>query len=406
MKTLTPVVIFLFCITALSSQSPSDASPIIEALNARIAATTQGYFSIDSKFKFADGEDTIAHRGVCYFFRDHENADSLARFVVMQENKPLYVFDGENFYTVFDAIKKIRVTNVSACGGARRVIRGDIRMDNLIFKSLLYDGRPAFRPSGFDTMGISALRDGEKPFLRLTLRDTTIEPALGDVPNNKIISTYHYDIGLPDFYFARLTGEVWLFDGWQYERKDISPVVPLPATAVFNNYFDPEKLASEYTFEQYDPTAPVKREVELIKAGADLPDFSLTDLNGNTFSPATHNEGLLLFDFWYKGCFPCQLAMPAIERLHRQYASNGLKVLGINPFDKNAEQLRDWLKTRDITYPTLLDPDKKLPAVMGISGYPLLLIADPRTKKVLLVHSGFTENLEAELEPVIREHLK
>lgn len=406
MKKVTLFVVLFACKAILPAQSPSDATPVIQALNERIAATTQGYFTIDARFKFADGEDTIAHKGVCYFFRKWKNADSLAQFVVVQNDKPAYAFDGENFYNVIESLKKIRVTNVNAVGGAQKVMRGNVMISNLIFKNLLYDGRPAFRVNYFDTIEISAKRAGNLSVLRLTLRDTSIEPALGNVANNKIISTYHYDIGLPEFYLASMSGEVWLFDGWQYERKDFSPVVSLPATATLQDYFNPEKLSSEYTFEQYDPTAPVKRDVELIAVGATLPDFTLSNLSGESFLASAHNDGLLLLDFWYKGCFPCQLAMPAIEHLHRQYESKGLQVLGINPFDKNTEQLNDWLKSRNITYPTLLDPDKQLPKALGLTAYPLLLIADARTKKVIYVHEGYSESLEADLEPVIREHLK
>ena len=406
MKTILLFILPICCTATIYAQLPTDASAIIKALNARIAGIERGYFSIDARFKFADGEDTIAHSGTCYFFRDFKNADSLARFVVVQENKPVYAFDGENFYSFIESVKKVRVVNTITGGGANRAMQGNIQISNLIFKNFLYDGRPPLRPSSFDTAAITALREKEVSFLRLTLRDTFIEHALGDVPNNKIISTHHYDIVLPDFYLSRMSGEVWLFDGWQYERKDFSAIVPLPSDARWSDYFDPKKLAAEYAFEQYDPKAPVKREIELIKTGDVLPDFMLSNLEGEQFSLSSQQDGLLLFDFWYKGCFPCQLAMPGLERLHRKYAAKGLRMFGVNPFDKNAEILRDWLKSRSITYPTLLDPEGKLAAKLGVSGYPLLLVADARSKKVIHVHPGFSETMEAELESLILEYLK
>ena len=205
---------------------------------------------------------------------------------------------------------------------------------------------------------------------------------------------------------TQFAGEVWLLDGWQYNQQIISPVTPLPAEARFADYFDPEKLAAVYTFGQYDPNKPVKREKELIKEGDKLPDFTLTDLEGNTFALKEQKRGLLLLDFWYKGCFPCQLAMPKIENLHQQYGSKGLKVLGVNSFDKNNAALKDWLQTRKVTYDTLFDPEKQLPKAVGIEGYPLLILADAKTKKVLFVETGFSENLESELAPVIDKHLK
>lgn len=406
MKHLFSLLFFSFGVILLSAQSTTDGSALIQAYSDRMATVSKGYFTISSQFKFADEEDTIAHKGVCYFFKNELNADSLAHFVVLQDGKPAFAYDGERFYWTIESSKTISVRNVAALGGARRAIGGNIVMDNLIYKNLLYHGRPALRPSGFDSTEISAYQENNRAYLRLTLRDTTVETALGDVANNKIISALNWDFAVPEFYLARYTGSVWLFDGWQYERKDLSAVQELPESAVFRDYFDPEKLAAEYRFEDYDPNAPVKREVELIKKGDKLPDFVLNDLHGNTFSSKDQKKGLILLDFWYKGCFPCQLAMPTIEALHQEFGAQGLKVLGINPFDKNPQQLQEWLTARKVTYGTLLDPDRTLPKAVGITGYPLLIIADAKTKKVLYVHTGYSEEMKAELEPVIKAGLK
>lgn len=382
----------------------TNGSEIIRALNPRIAAVEKGVFTIDARFKFADGEDTLAHRGTCYFFRK-SNPDSLAPFVVISEEKPVFAFDGENFYQEAGP-EMFWVTAVKDVGGLRRMLRGNVKKSNLIYEPLLRVDRPNLRPGGFDSVELTAARLNDLPMLRLTVRDTSIEEALGDVANNKIIAAYHWDIAIPDFYLARVGSEVWLFDGWQYEEKLFSPITPLPDKAQFSDYFNPDKLAATFSFEQHDPNAPVKREQELIQAGATLPDFILSDLQGQTYSASEQQQGLLLLDFWYKGCFPCQMAMPKLENLHQKYASKGLQVLGINPFDKNNDALKEWLKTRKVTYNTLFDPEKNLPKAVGIIGYPLLIIADAKTKKVLHVHSGFSEELEAELEPILVKHLK
>lgn len=396
---------FSVCVpaTTLFSQY-TDGTAVIEALNKRLREVPRGMFTIDAKFKFADGEDTIAHRGTCYFFRE-SNPDSMAQFVVLMEEKPVLAFDGVTFYQTFGG-DKMQVTPVKEAGGLKRMLGGNVMKSNLIYKPLLRIDQPNFRLESFDTVAISTVYVGDQPALRLTMRDTSIEEALGNVPNNKIISAYHWDIGLPGFYLARFTGEVWLFDGWQYEQQLFSAITPLPDGAKFSDYFDPEKLAGTYTFEQYDPNQAPKRERELIKKGEHLPDFTLNDLEGKPVSLSEQSEGLLLLDFWYKGCFPCQSAMPKIEALHQQYAAKGLKVFGVNPFDENSVSLREWLGMRKVTYNTLFDPEKKLPKAVGILGYPLLLVADARTKEVLYVQTGYSEELEAELEPVIVKYLK
>ncbi|MCK6693878.1 MAG: TlpA family protein disulfide reductase [Thermoanaerobaculia bacterium] len=401
-------LILLFLLAAFMSGHVygqyTDGTAIITALNKRVREVPKGMFTLESRFKFADGEDTITHRGVCYFFRE-SNPDSIAHFVVLTDGKPVYAFDGVTFYQAIGA-DKMWVTETSGAGGLKRLLGGNIMKRNLIFENLLRVDRPNFRPSGFDTVEIRALQQNGQSLLRLTTRDTSIETALGNVENNKIISTYYWDIALPDFYLTQFAGEVWLFDGWQYNQHIVSAITPLPAEARLADYFDPEKWAAVFTFEQYDPNKPVKRETELIKEGDQLPDFTLTDLEGKTFALKEQKRGLLLLDFWYKGCFPCQLAMPKIERLHQKYADKGLKVLGVNPFDKNNDAIKEWLQTRKVTYNTLFDPEKQLPKAVGIEGYPLLVVADAKTKKVLFVETGYREELESILEPVINKHLK
>lgn len=396
---------FFSGITAACSAQTVDGTPLIHALNERMAAQKNGMFTIDARFKFADGEDTIAHQGTCYFFRE-SNPDSIAQFVIYSEDKAVFAFDGKTFYQSAGE-DKYWVTDVATVKeGMQRMMRGNVMKSNLIYQSFLRIDRPNFNSGSFEKVHFSTLQENGLNLLRLTVRDTSVEEAFGNVENNKIYFDVQYDIALPDYQLVRRTETVWLFDGWQYDQKLFSPIISLPKGAKFSNYFDPEKLADHYTFEQLDMNAPLKREKELIKTGDQLPDFALTDLQGKTIALNELNDGLILLDFWYKGCFPCQLAMPKIENLHQKYAAKGLHVFGVNPFDKNNEQIKDWLKTRNVTYNTVFDPEKQLPSAVGIQGYPLLIIADVKTKAVLYVHTGFSEEMEAELEPVIVENLR
>lgn len=403
---LLPATFFPVLFNALLAVGQTtDGRPLMDIASRNIAEVSKGSFEMNTRFKFADRDDTITHRGMCYFFRDQPNPDSMARFVVLQDGRPAFAFDGTHFYQVLEQVKTIQVTAVESAGGARRMLRGDIRKSNLIYENLLRMGKPAFRPDAFDTVTLSmTLLDDGNAALRVTARDTTVEPALGNVENNKIIGAYHWDLYLPGLSLARHVSTVWLFDGWQYEHRTISPVVPLPASAIFSDYFDPEKLAASYTFEQYDPNVRLKRDVALVQPGDTLPDFFLPDLDGNIQKPG--GKGLLLLDFWYKGCFPCQLAMPKLENLHRKYQGRGLRVWGVNPVDKDAARLKEWLAGRHLSYLTLLDTGQQLPKALGITGYPLLVIADAQTRKVLHVSMGFSEEMETQLESVISANLK
>ena len=316
------LILLLHIFVPVLRAQTTNGSEIIRALNPHIAAVEQGMFTIDARYKSAYGKDTIAHSGVCYFFRK-SNPDSLAHFIVVSDGRPIYAFDGEMFYQS-KGDNRYWTTNVKEAGGMRRLLGDNVRQSNLIYEPLLHVDLLNFNPSGFDSVEITVYRLNDMPVLRLTERKT------GILANKKIIAAYDWDIAMPDFYLARVGSEVGLGDGWQYGEKLFSPITPLPAGAKFLDYFNLEELAKTNTFEQYDPNAPVKREQALIEAGATLPDFVLSDLQGQTYSASQQEKGLLLLDFWYKGCFPCQMAMPKLENLHQKYASKGLQVLGVN----------------------------------------------------------------------------
>ncbi|MBL7827374.1 MAG: hypothetical protein JNJ57_12125 [Saprospiraceae bacterium] len=92
------LVVFCLATTAITYAQPyQNATPIIQTLSTNVATIPQGQFSIRSAFKFADGTDTIRNQGTCYFFKHEKNPDSLAQFVVFENDKPMYAYDGELF---------------------------------------------------------------------------------------------------------------------------------------------------------------------------------------------------------------------------------------------------------------------------------------------------------------------
>jgi thiol-disulfide isomerase/thioredoxin len=135
--------------------------------------------------------------------------------------------------------------------------------------------------------------------------------------------------------------------------------------------------------------APELRDIVAWKSSEPL---KLSDLRGKC----------VLLDFWGHWCNPCVQGMPAIFRLHDQFASQGLVVIGIHvevvkdhPVD-SVQALDDKLvsirkkiwKGRDIPYPVAIArPVHPCPCVedYGINGFPTLLLIDRRGNLVDVV---------------------
>jgi peroxiredoxin len=65
--------------------------------------------------------------------------------------------------------------------------------------------------------------------------------------------------------------------------------------------------------------------------------------------------------------------MPALERLHRDFAPRGLAVLGINARE-DREAVRRYAKDLDLTFALVLDPDGKINAAYGVVGLPTTFV--------------------------------
>jgi peroxiredoxin len=113
-------------------------------------------------------------------------------------------------------------------------------------------------------------------------------------------------------------------------------------------------------------------------------DFSLPSIDGKTFHLADLKGKIVLIDFWATWCPPCRDALPAIEKIHRQWHDKGLVVLGID--DEPGSVIEPFLAKNGITYPTLVDPDRKIHNLFGQDGngqgIPLTLVFDRSGKFV------------------------
>jgi len=91
----------------------------------------------------------------------------------------------------------------------------------------------------------------------------------------------------------------------------------------------------------------------------DARQISLTDLRGK----------VVLVNFWASWCLECRPEMPVLESLHREVASQGLVIVGVN-VRENRETVSRYAKQLGLTFPLVLDPDGKINALYGVVGLP------------------------------------
>lgn len=133
------------------------------------------------------------------------------------------------------------------------------------------------------------------------------------------------------------------------------------------------------------------------------PDWKLSSLTGEAMQLSKLKGELVLIDFFYKSCFPCMKALPVLQSLHEKYNGKGLHVIGVDPIDKNRDDLKTFLQKRGITYNVLTDAEEAA-INYRVSAYPTLFLIDKKGK-IVFVHSGFSETMKEDLEKMIERYL-
>jgi peroxiredoxin len=111
-------------------------------------------------------------------------------------------------------------------------------------------------------------------------------------------------------------------------------------------------------------------------------DFTLTDLQGKSWNLKELRGKVVLVNFWATWCPPCRKEMPDLEALYLRFKDKdqGFLVLAIS--DEDAGKVSPFIAERNITYPVLLDPGRKVNQQFQIEGIPKSFVYDRSGKLV------------------------
>ncbi len=127
--------------------------------------------------------------------------------------------------------------------------------------------------------------------------------------------------------------------------------------------------------------------------GKALMDFSVTDINGKTYTKAELAGKVLVINFWFKDAAPCKAEIPELNKLVDKYKKKNVVFLA--PTYDPLEDVQNFLKKSPFKYTICTDVDQMI-IDMKVSKYPTHVVVD-KQGIVQFVTIGQTDNIVDQL---------
>jgi len=134
----------------------------------------------------------------------------------------------------------------------------------------------------------------------------------------------------------------------------------------------------------------------------------LKDAKGASFKLADFFGKVLVINLWATWCGPCRREIPELVKLHKEYHSIGVEMIGLsteNP-DASAEKVRQFIQDFQIDYRIGWAPvEVGVPLMQGHQAIPQILVIS-RDGRILKHSVGFSPvNTSAELRQALEDAL-
>jgi len=124
--------------------------------------------------------------------------------------------------------------------------------------------------------------------------------------------------------------------------------------------------------------------------GKDAPSFRGVSLDGKVYSSSELKGKTVLLDFWATWCGPCKASMPITEKLHEDYKSKGLVILGID-VGENRDVVEKFMATSPFGYPVIMGDEAGLTSAYSVNLFPTFVLINA-DGKVASHQFGFNQS--------------
>ena len=116
----------------------------------------------------------------------------------------------------------------------------------------------------------------------------------------------------------------------------------------------------------------MKDELFPVNVGSTAPNFRAKVLGGPRYKTLTDYKGqVVILNVWATWCGPCQVEIPTLERLYKEYGNKGLKLVAVSIDDYVSEDsIRSFAPNYGMTFEILHDSTHAIERQYQVTGYP------------------------------------
>ena len=134
----------------------------------------------------------------------------------------------------------------------------------------------------------------------------------------------------------------------------------------------------------------------------------LKDVNGASFKLADFFGKVTVVNFWATWCGPCRREIPELIKLHKEFQSRGVEIIGLTSEDPgaSAEKVRKFIQDFQIDYRIGWAPVQVgAPLLQGHQAIPQIFVIS-RDARILKRFVGFSPAYMSELKQALEDALK